>query len=307
MESLQHGRVTAAAVGRDLVPPPLRARYEAAGQGHVFRYVDALNGPVRCAMRGASARSSAAAITRAISGTPLWGRARPPTNPHFPAQATPELEVTAFLESLAAIDPAAAVAAFKEATGGDGHTAGDAAAAASDGSALVPLSSPAAPPGLLVRTADLTDTERAALSADGLVAIARGAVGVLILAGGQGTRLGVGVKGELDGGLPSHTPLFEVYALRLARLKALAAAAAGLPGGAASVCLPLYVMTSHATDAETRRFFAAHAHFGLSPGDVMFVVQASMPCFGAPGTPEDGRMLLEAPLRLAMGACAQGA
>jgi hypothetical protein len=206
--------------------------------------------------------------------------------------------VTAFLESLAAIDPAAAVAAFLEATGSGGSHGATGTTPAS--SRLVPLTSPAAPRGLLVSATDLPADEAGALRAAGLASIARGSVAVLILAGGQGTRLGVDVKGELDGGLPSHTRLFEVYALRLARLKALAAAAAGLPPS--SVALPLYVMTSHATDAETRRFFAAHGHFGLPPGDVRFVVQASMPCFGAPGSgAEAGRMLLEAPLRLAMG------
>jgi hypothetical protein len=58
MDPPAHARVTvvrepdgappgASAPGRDLVPPALRARYEAAGQGHVFRYVDAHAGPVR--------------------------------------------------------------------------------------------------------------------------------------------------------------------------------------------------------------------------------------------------------------------
>lgn len=36
------------------------------------------------------------------------------------------------------------------------------------------------------------------------------------------------------------------------------------------VHVPLYVMTSPQTDAETRRYFAEHANFGLPDGDVFF-------------------------------------
>ena len=54
------------------------------------------------------------------------------------------------------------------------------------------------------------------------------------------------------------------------------------------------VMTSPATDAETRAFFAAHACLRARRERVSFFVQAEMPCLDA-----DGRLLLAAPDRLA--------
>ena len=37
-----------------------------------------------------------------------------------------------------------------------------------------------------------------------------------------------------------------------------------------------YIMTSAATDAATREFFAEHAHFGLQPDQVVFFQQVSL-------------------------------
>ncbi len=58
--------------------------------------------------------------------------------------------------------------------------------------------------------------------------------------------------------------------------------------------IPFLVMTSPATDAETRSFFAEHAYFGLPAGEVHFFCQGTMPALDR----ATGRLLLEAPGRL---------
>jgi UDP-N-acetylglucosamine/UDP-N-acetylgalactosamine diphosphorylase len=58
--------------------------------------------------------------------------------------------------------------------------------------------------------------------------------------------------------------------------------------------LPLLVMTSPATDAETRGFFAEHGDFGLAADEVAFFCQGTMPALDR----VTGRLLLEAPGRL---------
>lgn len=144
--------------------------------------------------------------------------------------------------------------------------------------------------------ADLSASEVAAMRRRGLQMIANGEVAALLLAGGQGTRLGTSApKGCYDIGLPSGKSLFQYHCEKIRSVKKLAAreaaeGAAAPEAAEGSARLPLLVMTSDATDAETRAFFGANGHFGLPPDDVIFFQQGMLPCL----TPE-GKLLLDSP------------
>jgi UDP-N-acetylglucosamine/UDP-N-acetylgalactosamine diphosphorylase len=128
----------------------------------------------------------------------------------------------------------------------------------------------------------------------GLRAIAHGEVGVLLMAGGQGTRLGsTAPKGCYDIGLPSHKTLFQYQAERIARLQTIAAQAWEKPEG--SVVIPWYVMTSGPTRPATEAFFEQHSYFGLDPANVIFFEQGTLPCMSM-----DGKVLLETPSKIAV-------
>ncbi|KAF5368609.1 hypothetical protein D9758_002201 [Tetrapyrgos nigripes] len=128
----------------------------------------------------------------------------------------------------------------------------------------------------------------------GLEAVSRGEVGVLLMAGGQGTRLGSSApKGCYDIGLPSHKSLFQYQAERIARLQTVAEKEFGKATG--SVIIPWYVMTSGPTRRDTEDFFSKHSHFGLDPKNVIFFEQGTLPCLTM-----EGKVILDAPSKVAV-------
>ena len=120
----------------------------------------------------------------------------------------------------------------------------------------------------------------------GMQALQAGEVGAVLVAGGQGTRLGFDhPKGMFPIGPVSQATIFQILFEKLI--------AVGRRYGAA---IPLYLMTSPATDAETRDFLVSTERFGLPADDLRVFCQGTMPAIDA----QTGKLLLAEKGRLAL-------
>ncbi|MEN6475187.1 MAG: UDPGP type 1 family protein [Syntrophaceae bacterium] len=108
--------------------------------------------------------------------------------------------------------------------------------------------------------------------------LSQGKLAVVVVAGGQGSRLGIsGPKGIVPVSPVKGKSLFQIHAEKILALHRRY-------GGS----IPFFIMTSRDNDAETRSFFNAHAYFGLDREDVFFFMQGMLPSVSS-----EGRFLLD--------------
>ncbi|MEE3326991.1 MAG: UDPGP type 1 family protein [Myxococcota bacterium] len=117
-------------------------------------------------------------------------------------------------------------------------------------------------------------------STRGLDLLHDGRVACLVVAGGQGSRLGFdGPKGAYPVGPITQRSLFAIQAQKL---RALARRTGQV--------MHWFVMTSPATDAATRALFKQEKHFGLSQDQIFIFLQNTIPAWSF-----DGKLILESP------------
>ena len=119
----------------------------------------------------------------------------------------------------------------------------------------------------------------------GLQALKDGKVGAVLLAGGQGTRLGLDrPKGTLNIGVDRELYLFEQLVRNLMDVT-----------DEADAYVPLYIMTSNINHDDTEAFFKEHNFFGYPEEYVKFFVQEMNPACDY-----DGRVYMESVSEVAM-------
>lgn len=119
----------------------------------------------------------------------------------------------------------------------------------------------------------------------GLKAIKEQKVGAVLLAGGQGTRLGLDrPKGTLNIGVNRELYLFEQLIKNLMEVT-----------DEAGAYVPFYIMTSNINHEDTVKFFEEHAYFGYPKEYVQFFTQEM-----EPACDYEGRVYMESSTEVAM-------
>lgn len=130
-----------------------------------------------------------------------------------------------------------------------------------------------------------TPERRAELANLGWAALTEGKVACVVVAGGQGTRLGwPAPKGTYPVGPVSEKSLFALFADQLRAT-----------GERAGTPVDLYILCSRLNREQTEGFFRDHGFFGLDPQHVSFLVQGELP-----NTDLRGKLLLASTGELAL-------
>jgi UDP-N-acetylglucosamine/UDP-N-acetylgalactosamine diphosphorylase len=150
------------------------------------------------------------------------------------------------------------------------------------------------PPNRVVRTVRTSQErdQREAARALGTEVLSAGRVAVILVAGGQGTRLGFPhPKGMFPIGPVTGKSLFQVLAEKVVATSRRY-----------QTTIPYLVMTSDSTHEATIKWFAENGHFGLDPSDVFFFQQGCLPVLDS----QTGKILLEDKGRVCMSADGHG-
>lgn len=128
-------------------------------------------------------------------------------------------------------------------------------------------------------TIDEIEKHREEFEKIGIEKIRSGKVGAVLLAGGQGSRLGFDhPKGMFNIGVDKELYIFECLINNLLKVVRKAGA-----------WIPLFIMTSVQNDEETQAFFKEHNYFGYSEANVVFFVQEQLPTVDT-----NGKLMLSA-------------
>jgi len=128
---------------------------------------------------------------------------------------------------------------------------------------------------------DISQEEEQTLSEIGYSAISRGKVALLILAGGQGSRLGYNkAKGMYNVGMPSNKSLFQYLVERFIAAQRYSLERSKETNSKQGT---LFIMTSIENDEETREFFKSNKYFGMSSENVVFFPQDTIPAINIDG------------------------
>ncbi len=129
------------------------------------------------------------------------------------------------------------------------------------------------------------EQRRAEFEAAGIAALQAEKVGAVLLAGGQGTRLGLDKpKGMLDVGVTRPLFLFERLIQNIMDVVDRTGA-----------WIPLYVMTSQKNNDDTVNFFREHNYFGYHKDYIRFFIQEMVP-----SVDYNGKILMEGKAQLSM-------
>lgn len=156
------------------------------------------------------------------------------------------------LEQLESVDVDRCNAIFERATRDQSNAHGDR-------TSVSPL-----PPHVVDSISTASSDQRLKWNTAGLKAVSENTVAVILLAGGQGTRLGSSApKGCYDIGLPSSKSLFQMQAERILAVQRLSKTGE----------IRWYVMTSGPTRKPTEDFFALNKFFGMKQEQIFFFEQ----------------------------------